>query len=110
MQTEKIHEFLIHIVMSESDFRRMNTHRTIRSRSTDFVTPRVPTNFENASGALVGMDKLSRLRRPNVHALVERTRRQKLAMRREGNGIHRLCVLSQRMDAHTAFNVPQADG
>lgn len=82
-------------------------HAAIRCTSAHFGALGVPANLKDAPGALIAVHQLSRLRAPNVHALVKATRGQMLTVRTERHRVYRFRVLGQRMDAAATLHIPQ---
>lgn len=68
-------------------------YAAIRCTGAHFGALGVPAHLENATGSLIAVHQLSRLRAPDVYALVKAARRQMLAIRTEGHRIDGLCVL-----------------
>jgi len=124
--------------ISELDWRNANnrrlkyaTYTSIWSRSSHFVTTRIPTHFKDSTSAFVAVQQLTRLiqkrgvlindesrehltdgnylSRPDVDTLVKASRRQVFAIGWKCDTVNGFSVFRQRVYAQTTLNVPKSD-
>ena len=74
-------------------------HRVVAERRADLRSVRVPVDVEDAAAAPEAPDEGSVLDRPDVEDLVERSRGEKVPIRRERDRVNGVRVLSQRVCA-----------